>query len=356
MFKKMQNTHVKIVNLWFIFILLLLIVNNFAHWSNVETITWINCSFFFLLFLQALFIIRKEIAHQSLFINIAVWTFVSSIQIINTFIGPNYALGGSPELAYAVFDFRRMIIPTLLTYVILHAVLSVYLRKVRAWVHIVASVLTTGGIAAWLFRAILFQSNPSDPGALIAEQTLKLLLFPFICLIGYWVYQFRRDPPISDHIKVLLGFFFVYLVIELTDLFTMVYKIKLYAVSQVVLFSTLFFLMIIFFNRINYISSEFGQYYERLLVSGGRAGIAIIRKQSQNLQPVFAFFQKYFVTRPAYGAVAFMMIILFMSYVKVPQSALVNFAAIGIAFLLLFVYWWGLSRKRDLQHNVINFN
>ncbi len=356
MFKKIQNTHVKIVNLWLVFIIVLLIGNNFAHWSTVKTITWINCSFFFLLFLQTLFIIRKEIAHQALFTNIAVWTFVSSIQILNTFIGPDYALGGSPELAYAVFDFRRMIIPTLATYVILHAVLSVYCREVRAWVHIVASLLITGGIAVWLFRAILFQSNLTDPSALIAGQTLKLLLFPFICLIGYWVYQFRRDPPISDHIKILLGFFFVYLVIELTDLFTMVYKIKLYAVSQVVLFSTLFFLMVIFFNRLNYISSDFGQYYERLLVSGGRAGIAIIRKQSQNLQPLFAIFQKYFVIRPVYGAITFMSAILVMSYIKVPQSALVNFAAIGIAFLLLFVYWWGLSRKRDLQHNVINFN
>jgi hypothetical protein len=246
--------------------------------------------------------------------------------------------------------------PALATYVILHAVMNVYFRKAKAWICIVTSLVVTGGIAVYLIRAILFQSLSIDPGRFIAEQTLKLLLLPLIALLGYWVYQFRRDPPISDHIKVLLGFFFVYLVIELTDLFTTLNSIKLYAVSQVVLFSTLLFLLITLFNRLNYISSDFGQYYERLLITGGRSGIAIIRKQSQSLRPIFGFFEKYFVTKPAYGAVALMATFLFMSYLKVPESAWLNFAAIAVAFLLLFVYWWGLSRKRDLQHNVIKFN
>jgi hypothetical protein len=252
---------------------------------------------------------------------------------------------------------RQIFMPILVTHVVINLVVSVSLREWKPWICAVFSLMLTGCVAAYLFRTILFSAPLIDTTSeIISEQVFKLLLMPLIALIGYWVYQFRRDPPISDHIKVLLGFFFVYLVIELTDLFTMVYKIKLYTVSQVLLFNSLLFLMIIFYNRINYISSEFGQYYERLLFTGGSAGISIVRKQSQNLRPLFGFFHKYFIAKPAVGAAAFMAAILFMSYFKVPQSALVNFAAIGIAFLLLFVYWWGLSRKRDLQHNVINFN
>lgn len=356
MFRSTYITHIKIVNLWLLFILTMVVASHFEHWSTLETLSWVNFSLFFFLFLQSLFIALKEIAHRGLFINLAIWTLFSSIQILNAFVGPGYALGGSAKLAYELVYCRSMIMPFLATYTIINVVICISFREIRPWICALCSIAIASGVAWYLygsiFQAPLIETNP----ATISAQTFKLLLLPFIALLGYWVYQFKSDPPISEHIKVLLGFFFVYLVIELTDLFTMLYKIKLYAVSQVVLFSTLLFLMIIFFNRLNYISSDFGQYYERLLMNGRRAGVAIVRKQSQNLRPVFDLFQKYFFARPGYGAISFLAAIVFMSYLKAPESVFVNLAAIAIAFLLLFVYWWGLSRKRDLQHNVINFN
>jgi len=355
MFNKVSATHVKIVNLWLVSILIMIWASNFAHWPTVETITWINCALFFFLFLQSLFILHKEISHQSLFINVAVWTFLSSIQILNIFIGPGYALGGSEKLAFTILDFRRIIMPFLASYVIIHVVMSVSFREAKPWISTVTSFLLTGCIAAYLYRAVLFYSPSFDPSTLIASQTFKLLLLPLTALIGYWVYHFRHDPPISEHIKVLLGFFFVYLVIELTDLFTMLYGIKLYSVSQVVLLSVLLFLMVTFFNRTNYIFSEFGQYYEKLLKNGNPLDVPIIRKESHSLQPIASFLHTYFVEKPVYGALSILCLVFSMSYLRLPTSAMANVAAIAIAFLLLFVYWRGLSRKRDLANNIIKF-
>lgn len=355
MFTKVISTHAKIVNLWLFFVLALVAGGGFSHWKTVETLTWVNCALLFFVFLQSLFIVHKEVNHKSVFIDVAIWTFFSSLQIINPFIGPGYALGGSAEMAYAILDLRRMIMPFLATYVIIHLVLKVSFAEVKGWALTTASLAVSGVVAVYLFRAVLFRAPTELTDAVIAEQTFKLLLLPFIALMSYWVYQLRRDQPMSEHINVLLGFFFVYLVIELTDIFTSLHGIKLYSVSQVVLMSVLLFLMITFFNRLNYISSEFGQYYERLLMLGNQSGLQIVRKQSRSLEPIVDFFRSYFTEKPKYAAVAIIFIVFAMNYLKLPESAKIYALAIATTFLLVCLYWSVLSRKRALENHIMKF-
>lgn len=355
MFSKLISTHAKIFNLWLLFLLALVTMAGFRHWGTVETLTWLNCAFFFFLFLQSAFIVSREVHHRDVFVNLAIWAGLSSIQILNPFIGPGYAFGGSELTAYAVLDFRRMIMPALATYVIIHLVLKVAFAEVKAWRLAAVSLAGSIALAVYLFRAVLFGSPVEDTSLIIAQQTVKLLLFPFIALGIYGVYHFRRDHAISDHISVLLGFFFVYLVIELTDIVTLLNQIKLYSVSQVVLTGLLIFLMITFFNRLNYISSEFGQYYERLLMRGHTTGLQIIRKQSRSLQPVVDFVRGYFTEKPRFAAVTVIGIVFAMNYVELPDSAKIFVLAFATTFFLVCLYWSVLSRKRGLENHILRF-
>lgn len=355
MFSKLISTHAKILNLWLLFLLGLVTMAGFPHWGTVESLTWLNCALFFFLFLQLVFIVSREVNHKDVFVNLAIWACLSCLQIFNPFIGPGYALGGSEFTAYAVLDFRRMIMPSLATYVIIHLVLKVVFPEVKAWLLTLVSLAGCGGLAVYLFRLVLFGTPAGDTSHVIAQQTVKLLLFPFIALVGYGAHQFRRDQPISQHIGVLLGFFFVFLVIELTDIVTLLYQIKLYSVSQVVLTGLLIFLMITFFNRLNYVSSEFGQYYERLLMRGNTGGLQIIRKQSRSLQPIVDFLRGYFTEKPRYAAVTIIGIVFAMNYIDLPDSAKIFVLAFATTFLLVCLYWSVLSRRRSLENHILRF-
>ena len=352
---KVLSAHVRILNFWLMFILALVISNGVPHWPNVKAASWINCALLFCLSVQAISIATKEVNHKSIFVTIATWTFLSSIQIVNAFIGPSFALGGSAELSYAIMDGRRMVMPLLASFVILHLVLRVVLDKVREWAITALSALISGGAAFYCYRHNLWGAAAADIDTILAMQSLGLLALPLAALLGFWIYQYKKDFALSDHITVLMAFFTFYVVVEIVDLLTVVLGVKLYSVSQLMLSVVLGFLMITFFNRLNYLYSEFGQYYERLLTAGSKSGVQIIRKQSRSLLPVIEFLRIYFAGKPKRGAVATILVVFAMNIFGLPDSLKAFVFVLAIAFTVLSLYWSGLTKKRDLKNQLLNF-
>ncbi|MFQ5652276.1 MAG: hypothetical protein ACE5IY_20290 [bacterium] len=168
--------------------------------------------------------------------------------------------------------------------------------------------------------------------------------FFFVCFYGILLY--RTERSLGEHINSLMVCFFIMTLLDITDSVGYIYKIRLLSLSQYVLLIILSFFIITLFRKLNSIYSEFGQFYEHLMISGNHFGVPIKRKKSPFVFSFLNFLRAYFDQRR--NSVAFIMFVFVfcLNYFDFDLFFKINVLAVSFATLVLFFYISALYHKR----------
>lgn len=336
----------RIVNLWFAFVLFLILISNLPH-QSVPIFSWFNYSLYFLLFLLCVFIYIKEPVNKAIFFNVGLLCLLYSISFINLLIGNNYVFDNE-YLAYYVFQYRTM----LLSFLMAFSVIFICVRYMSKELSTLSSYLVTLAVVLPFFLWHFFPYL-ADRNYLLQVDTAvfykSMFYFTFLPLFGIFFYGYllyKNENSLGEYINALMVCFFLLTMIDLTDMFGYIYEIKLFSLSQYVSLLILSFFILTFFRKLNYVYSDFGQFYENALITGTYMGVPIKKKKNRGVSSLIAFVKSYFKYRRNSFIFLSLIFILCLNHLNLPAYLKLNVAVLAFSSLLLFFYIIVLYQKR----------
>jgi hypothetical protein len=142
---------------------------------------------------------------------------------------------------------------------------------------------------------------------------------------------------------------------DITDLFGYIYRITIFSLSQYVLLLNLTFFFVTLFNRLNYVYSEFGQFYDNLVISGNNLGVPVKRKKSATISLLDLAKAYFHQRRNTLGFMTFLFIF-FINYFNISPFFKLNIAVLTIGVLVLFFFMTALYQKRSQKGELITVN
>jgi len=107
------------------------------------------------------------------------------------------------------------------------------------------------------------------------------------------------------------------------------------------------------YNPVIYMCSEFGQFYENLIVSGNQYGVPIKRKRTEYTNGFLTLAKAYFHHKKNSAGFAILVGVVCLNYLHIPNYLKLNIAAIFIGVLMLSFYVNALYRKRMNNGNLV---
>ena len=349
MLKKKSNLIFRLLNTWFAFIVILYLSSYLPRWNNVSYHTWINEAFYFLLFLLAIFIFFRESNNKDIYLNISLFMFVHSFSFLNIFLGEGYLIGDD-YTQYHFFVYRKMVLCFFFNLAIIYIVLKYLLMIKKTWLHylIILSIL----IPVFLYRFFPYFKDSQfffGLGASYLTDIYQRILFVYslslvsIFLYGYLLY--KKDKILGTYIISLMAILFIFLVTDMVDMFSHLYEFHIFSLSQYVLTINLFFLFIILFRKLFFLSTEYGRFYENLINNKIIFG-KIKRHRSELNARLFGLLKLYFYQRKNYLITLCIITAILFAYFQFPRYFTINVTAIFLCITLLFWFVNALYNKR----------
>ncbi len=348
-----KNIHFKLVNATLAFVLLLVLASSLPH-HKAHVLSWVNYGLYFLLFLQCVFIVRKETHNKFLFINIGLFCVAYAFSFLTMMIGDNFVIGNK-NLAVYVYTYRTILLQFLLAV----CVVSICVKYVAPTIGALGNYLATLGI---ILPVLLWHYFPfiADPAFVLAsdyrildKSTLYFTLFSFsaVCYYGFLLYQ--KERSLGEHMNSLMVCFFIMTLLDIADVAGSLYNIKMFSISQYILLIILAFFIVTLSRKLTFVYSPFGQFYDSLVIGGNDMGVPIKRKSSPFVESFMDVVKEYFHHRR--NAIAFVMffVVFLMHYFSFSTFLRVNIAAAVFALVVLFFYLSALHNKRVTKGNLV---
>ena len=96
----------------------------------------------------------------------------------------------------------------------------------------------------------------------------------------------------------------------------------------------------------NFVYSAFGQFYDRLVVSGNNLGVPIKKKRNKQVPTLLNFLKAYFNQRRNSIMFSSLIVIIAINYFEISMYLKLNMAALIFAAIILFFYLTALYQKR----------
>lgn len=355
MLLKNLSVHFKIINSWLAFILFLVVISNFNH-QEIHFFSWLNAALYFLIFLLSLFIFYRERFNKAIFINIGLLCFIYSLCFINILIGDNY-LFGDKFLSFYVFQYRTILQSLLLAIAVIYICIKYIFKHQRPSVVYGITLAVILPIFFWHFHPFLLDKNyllNFDDNIVLYKSLLYFTFLPLTFIVLYGFFLYRYDESLGEHINALMVCFFIMLLMDITDIFSRIYGIKLFEYSQYVLLLVLSFFIVTLFKKLNFIYSEFGQFYETIVFSGKSLGVPIKRKKSPFVASLLRFANAYFHHRRNLVSFVMLFLILCINYFHISLFIKINMAVLALGALILFFYLSALYQKRLSHGDLLN--
>ena len=347
MIAKSFQTHFKIINFSLAFVLFLALISNLPH-LQVPFSALVNYSLYFFVFLQCCFILKRAQKNKAIFFNIGLLCFFYSLGFINLFLGDGYLIGND-YLSFYFFQYRKILFSFLLGLSIIYVLVSYIFSNLRTAQIYFISLLVTLPVLLWHFGQFIidkdFLLNFQD-NVLLYKSILYFTFFSFlgVCLYGFFLY--RNEISLGEHINSLMVCFFVLTLIDITDTFAYIYEIKLFSISQYIALPTLSFFIITLFRKLNYIYSDFGQFYDTLMTEGNKWGVPIKRKKSAYALSFLSLVQAYLHQKRNVFGLATLSLVFCVSYFDVSPFLKLHLIALVAGMIVLFFYLSALYHKR----------
>jgi len=354
MISKMVNIHFRVINVWFTFVLLLIILSNLPH-QSAPFISWINCAIYFLLFLQSTYLLRHESKNKDIFLNISLFALFHSLSFLYVFAG-SHELIGNDYTAWYFYGYLSIFQSFVFAFCIIYICVKYFLKNLSTfWLY----TLSLGMVL--LFVVWHYYPFIIDKGYIINHDgnfDKSMLIFDFLPLtfIGLFaVLLYQYDWSLGEHINSIMVCFFIMLLMDITNLAGNIYSITIFSLSQYVLTLTLSFFILTMFRRLNFAYSEFGQFYDDIVMSGNKWGVPIKRKKGTSL-PIVEFAKAYFHQRRNTIGFFSLVSIFCINYFKVSPFLKLNLAVICFGVVVLFFYLTALYQKRLRNGDLIKIH
>jgi len=349
---KNLNIHFRIINYWLIFVLFLIIVSNLSH-QEVPILSWVNCSLYFLLFLQCFYLFIQDRKNKFVFFNIGVFALFHSLSFTNIFIGEQNLLGNDFQ-AYYFFEYRHIILSLLFVLCIVYTCIKYLFNNLRPLPIYGITLAVVLPIFVWHYYPFLLDKQYilSIEDAVLYQRILYFNFLPLFFVILYGVCLYKYDRSLGEHINTIMVCFFIMIIMDITNLVGDIYKIAVFSLSQYVLLITLSFFLITMFRLVNYLYSEFGQFYDSIVTTGNNLGVPIKRKKAVSLSAI-DFAKAYFHQRR--NAVGFLTLLLVFGINYFSDSVFfkLNMAMLSFGVMVLFYYFTALYQKRLKTNNLL---
>jgi len=126
------------------------------------------------------------------------------------------------------------------------------------------------------YRSVFFKHSQYE--LLSSAIGMNFLAIFFIVVFGYLYLQ--RNQPITRHINLLILSFLLFVLIDTNDNFFFYYKKQLPIISQIFLTGNLILYFWILADKIFYMNSEFGKFYDELITSKIKLNIKILPRKT----------------------------------------------------------------------------
>lgn len=348
MIYKNLNIHYKIINIWFGFILFLVAISNLPHAGKIPLLSWLNSSIYFLLFLQSAYIFKQDSKNKTIFLNIGIFALFHSLSFAYLLIGDHYLIG-SNYLTWYIFEYQELLLIFVFAFSIIFICVKYYFNNLSSPYIYLITLLAMLPIFVWQFYPYLVDKNFILDNSLNENMFYKGLLYfnflPLFFVIFYGILLYKYDRSLGEHINTVMVCFFIMLLMDITNLLGDLYAITIFSMTQYFLLLILSFFLITLFKRLNYVYSDFGQFYDNLVISGNNMGVPIKRKKS-TYATLIDFAKSYFYTRR--NALFFITLVLVfcINYFNVSPFLKLNLSAISFCILVLFFYLTALYQKR----------
>lgn len=345
MFKKNFYIHFRIINYWFSFLFLLTVVSNLPH-QPAPTFTWVNSSFYFLLFLQCWYLFRRELQNKFIYLNLCFFALFHSLSFIYLLMGDHEFIGND-YLAYYFYEYLNIIEDFSFAFCIIFIAVKYFLKDSKTISIYLLSLSIILPIFLWHYYPFLLDKqyilNIED---IVFDKTILSFTFlPLFFLLLYGIILYKYDRSLGEHINTIMVCFFVMTIMDITNLVGNVYQITKFTFTQYILLVTLSFFLITMFRLLNHAYSAFGKFYDSLMVEGKNLGVPIKRKKSATA-PLLDFVKAYFHQRRNTIGFSALLSIFLINYSPVPIFVKLNLAAICFGLLVLFFYLSALYQKR----------
>ncbi len=353
MFKKNFNVHFRIINFGLFFVLFLIIISNLPH-KPAPIFSWVNCSIYFLLFLQSVYLFRQDQYNKFIFLNVGLFALLHSLSFVTPFLGVGN-LFGSQYFAYYFFTYLDILQSFLFVFCIVYICIK-YLFKDLSDIHIYGITLgVVLPIFIWYYHPFFVHKEYLLE---IEEMTIEKIILltnflPLFFLALYGMVLYKYDRSLGEHINTIMVCFFIMTIMDITNLFGYIYKISIFSLTQYVLSLSLSFFILTMFRLLNHSYSEFGQFYNSIVISQKDLGVPIKRKKSASV-PIFDFVRAYFhQRRNAIGSIT-LFFIFCINYFEVSLFVKLNLAVLSFGILVLFYYLTALYQKRLRNGNLLS--
>lgn len=353
MFKKNSNIHFRIINFWLFFVLFLIILSNLPH-APAPIFSWVNCSIYFLLFLQSFYLVKQDPHNKFIFFNIGLLALVHSLSFVSAFLGEQ-GLFGSQYLEYYFFTYLRIIQSFFFVFCIIYLCIN-YLFKDSSVAFIYGlTCAVVLPIFLWHYYPFLVHKEYllEIEETRIEKSILYTNFLPLFFVFLYGIILYKYDRSLGEHINTIMVCFFIMIIMDITNLLGSIYHITIFSLTQYVLSITLAFFIGTLFRLLNYVYSAFGQFYDSIVISGNHLGVPIKRRKSASL-PIIDFARAYFhQRRNAIGFLTLLFIFCF-NYFQVSLFIKLDLAVLSFGLLLLFYYLTALYQKRSRNGDLLS--
>jgi len=350
------NIIYRILNIWVLFISLLLILSYFPHWENVTF-----HSLIFLLFLLSIYIFHNDNNNQDIFFNLSILFLAYSFSFVNVYIGKN-CLFGNDTIKYYFYLYKQLVFSFLFNFVIIYIVLkNIFSTSNKHAIYLITMLII---LPAFLFNFSNYILNPKNifmygnGNKFLADLFQRMFLFhvlAFIFIIIYGCYLFKKDCILGRYVNSLMAFFFIYSIIEMIDKLSYVYDFQIFSMSQYILTFNLLFLASILFRKLLYTYSEYGQFYESMITQNGRLGKMQIQQHGAEKHFLVLRFLKLYVSkRRNYLLTLAILTGMGIAYFQFPKFFTINILAFAGSGVLLFAFVGALYRKRSVKNFLIS--
>ncbi|MCG8606712.1 hypothetical protein MJD09_17230, partial [bacterium] len=288
--------HFRIINLWLFYILFLIVFSNLPHVSFPVS-SWINCSLYFVLFLQCVYLLKKTKHNKAIFFNLGLFSLVPSLQFINAFVGEGY-LFGNDDLAWYFYEYSVIALSFLFALSLIYICIKYLFTNLTTPHLYVLCLAVILPIFVWHYHPFILNKDfiQTADENLLYQRDLYFNFLPLCFVVLYSILLYRYDRSLGEHINTLVVSLLMMNLMHVTNLIGWIYNINIFVFSQHVLFVVLCLFLITMFRLVSYTYSEFGQFYNELVIMGNHHGVPIKRRKS-TLESILDFAKAYLQER-----------------------------------------------------------
>ncbi len=353
------NLLFKLLNAWFAFVAMLILASAFPHWKNTDQLFWINEALYFLVFLFSIFISLKDRHNRDIYINLSIYLAIVVASFLQVFMGKEYMIGNNYTLFYYL-QYSIVARSLFLNVFVVYTVVKQVFYKWQMGKRYALTAVIVLPVVVYCFYPYL-----SDPQHIFAMElayrkdlysrlfTSNHLSLVFLLLYGYLVY--KKDHPLGEYINSLMAFFFFFSIFNAVDNLALILQFKIPQISQYFLMACLVILTAVLFQKLCFLASDYGQFYEALLnrkVDMER--FKIQRRRSRVNTLTMKILNIYFHQRRFYLiSLCWVSGVVFL-HLHASRFITVNIAAFLLCFLVVFAFVNSLYRKRERQKHLLS--